>query len=122
MRHTELPEEVGDNSYLKLNTQGKLDAFWNFIENHFEEDWKIAFNGDVILTVDDEFLEEILTANYAEAYLKFGTWRGGRNAEGESFLLDMPLYLRGTYIIKGIYNANQKFINGTRTYFFEPEV
>jgi hypothetical protein len=104
--------------------QEKLDAFWNLIEDKYEEDWHVEQNGDVTLEVDGEFLEEILHENYSVAYYAFGTWAGGRNAEGESFLLDMPLYLKGTYIIKGIYAPDLSYVKGdyqTRTYFFVQE-
>jgi len=98
--------------------QEDLDVMWGFIENHYEEEWRVEANGDLTLEVDGELLEEILSDNYAEAWFKFGTWAGGRNAEGESFLLDMPLRLIGEYIIKGVYNANQRLVNGEREYFF----
>lgn len=103
------------------NAQEKLDAFWNLIENHYEEDWRVDANGDLILEVDGEFLEAILTENYSVAYYAFGTWAGGRNAEGESFLLDLPLYLMGTYTIKGVYLPDQRYVSGLRTYFFVQE-
>lgn len=110
-------------SYLSRR-QDKLDTFWNLIENHYEEDWRVDYNGDLILEVDGEFLEEILTENYSVAYYAFGTWAGGRNAEGESFLLGLPLYLKGTYIIKGVYNDKGHWIHTTdqkREYFFIQE-
>lgn len=110
--------KAAGNTY---NLSEKLDKFWPLIVDHYEEDWRVDVNGDLILEVDGEFLEEILRENYSVAYYAFGTWAGGRNTEGESFLLDLPLYLKGTYIIKGVYDDKQRFVNHARRYFFIQE-
>jgi hypothetical protein len=109
-----VPAEFSNDAFF----QAQLDKFWPFIENHYEEEWHVQANGDLILTVDGEFMEQVLMENYAEAWLKFGTFSGGRTAEGESFLLHMPTHLMGEYIIKGVYNASQRLVNGPREYFF----
>jgi hypothetical protein len=120
MRKTELPEEVSIQ-YTTSLFQEKLDAFWNLIEDKYEDEWRMEYSGALNLRVDPEFLEQILFDNYAEAWLKFGAWAGGRTAEGENFLLDMPLNLCGLYSITGIYNERQALVDGPRSYYFEPE-
>ncbi len=119
MRKTNVDPKTLGHDWPSL--QDSLDKFWNLIEDKYEEEWRVEYNGDMILVVDGEFMEQILMENYAQAWLSFGTWAGGRNAEGESFLLDMPLHLMGEYIIKGVYNERQALVDGPRSYFFEPE-
>jgi hypothetical protein len=100
--------------------QGQLDKFWPFIENHYEEEWRVQANGDLILTVDDAMLERVLQDNYAEAWAKFGTYGGGMKPgpKFERFMLHRPEHLQGDYIIRGIYNLSQRLVNGPREYFF----
>lgn len=100
--------------------QMKVNKFWKWIENHYEEEWHVQANGDLILTVDSDMLERVLSDNYAEAWLAFGTFRGGQTPPPESkrFLLHRPENLMGEYIIKGVYDASQRLVNGPREYFF----
>lgn len=109
------PKTLGhDWGYL----QTRLDHFWTLIENDYEEEWRIAANGDLTLEVSSEMLEQILKDNYAQSWLAFGTYSGGKTAEGKKFLVNRPEQLIGTYIIKGVYDARQRLVNGERTYFF----
>jgi hypothetical protein len=100
--------------------QRTIDKFWPLIENHYEEEWRVQHNGDLILTVDSDMLERVLQDNYAEAWIKFGSFAGGMK-EGpkfERFMLQRPENLIGEYIIKGVYDASQRLVNGEREYFF----
>lgn len=112
-------------SYLELGTaQEKLNTFWNLIENHYDEDWRVDANGDITLEVDDAMLERILSDNISIAWYKFGAFRGGLTGEGVRFWLSRPEYLKGTYTIKGIYAPDLSYVKGdfqTRTYFFVQE-
>jgi len=109
------PKTLGhDWGYL----QTRLDHFWTLIENHYEEEWRVQANGDLTLTVDSDMLERVLKDNYAQSWLAFGTFNGGQTAEGKKFLLHRPENLIGEYVIKGVYDASQRLVNGERTYFF----
>jgi len=119
MRHTELPEEGFD--WLKSFTfQSDLDKFWDFIEDKYEDEWRVDYSGAMILTVDDNMLERILRDNYETAWLRFGTFRGGQTAEGRKFLLSRPEYLKGTWSITGVYSNHYTLVDGPRSYSFEP--
>ena len=116
MRHTETTPE-GMN-------QNKLDQFWTLIEDKYEEEWRVDSNGEVLLVVDDELLERILTDNVATAWYTFGAHKGGLTPEGQRYFLSRPEHLRGTYIIKGIYAPDLSYIPGDyakREYFFVQE-
>jgi hypothetical protein len=122
MRKTETPEEATNAQFLTLpSTQEHMDAFWELIENHYEDEWRVEISGAVVLVVDDEMLERILTDNTAIAWMKFGAFRGGDEG-GRRFFLRRPEYLKGLWAIEGIYNSKQAYVGGERTYFFEPEV
>jgi hypothetical protein len=111
------------NAYSQYFRQEKLDTFWDLIEDRYEEDWRVDQNGDVTLVVDDALLERILTENYYVAWYAFGTWSGS-DKDGKKFLLDRPEFLKGTYVIKGIYAPDLSYVKGdyqTRTYFFIQE-
>lgn len=121
MRHTELPEE--NNPFLfSVTIQEKLDAFWELIENHYEEEWRVEISGAVSLVVDDKMLERILHDNVAVAWFKFGSNMGGETEDGVRYFTSRPEYLKGLWSIEGIYNSRQAYVGSTRTYFFEPEV
>jgi len=107
-----------DDWFTQTSMQNSLNLFWNLIENHYEEEWHVQANGDLILMVDSDMLERVLTDNYAQAWLNWGTFRGGQTAEGKKFLLHRPENLIGEYVIKGVYDASQRLVNGERTYFF----
>jgi len=119
MRHTELPEEA--NPYLKINTQGKLDAFWNLIEDMYEDEWRVEFSGAMSLVVDDAMLERVLSDNVATAWYTFGAFKGGQTKGGVKFFLHRPEYLKGLWSIEGVYNERMALVDGPRSYFFEPE-
>lgn len=98
--------------------QKQVSNFWDLIENNFEEEWHVQANGDLILTVDDAMLERILSDNVARAWFDHGSFGGGQTAEGKRYFLRRPESLKGEYIIKGVYDASQRLVNGERTYFF----
>jgi len=98
--------------------QKQVSNFWDLIEPNFEEEWRVQANGDLILNVDDAMLERILSDNAARAWYDHGSFGGGRTVDGKRFYLRRPESLKGEYIIKGVYDANQRLINGPREYFF----
>lgn len=110
---------TGEN-YL-AGRQHKLDEFWTLIEEMYPEDWRVDANGDLILEVDDAMLERILSENVATAWYSFGAHRGGQREDGTKFFLSRPEYLKGTYIIKGVYDPTQRFVNKKREYYFVQE-
>lgn len=120
MRKTEVPEEDHE-FYTSSVIQEKLDAFWNLIEEEYDEEWRVQFNGTCVLVVDDEMLERILHDNVAIAWFKFGSNRGGWDENDRRYFTSRPEYLKGLYSIEGIYNDKQTYIGGTRTYKFERE-
>lgn len=115
MRHT---NTTPDDWFTRHSMQNSLDLFWSLIENHYEEEWRVESDGSLILTVDSGMLERVLFDNYAQAWLNWGTFAGGQTEEGKKFLLRRPENLIGEYVIKGVYDASQKLVNGERTYFF----
>jgi hypothetical protein len=122
MRKTEIPEELPrelDFLYRDL-WQANLDAFWELIENHYEEEWRVEISGAVVLVVDDAMLERVLDDNTSIAWYKFGSYKGGDEG-GRRFFLSRPEYLKGIWAIEGIYNGHQTYVGGERSYFFEPE-
>ena len=72
-------------------TTRQLNAVWNLIEDRFEEEWRMEYNGAITFEVSEALLA----------------------AHG------LPDYLCGAYTIKGVYDDRQRFINGKRTYYFE---
>ena len=121
MRHT---TTVGTD-YLGWSTgQEKLDKFWDLIEDNYEEAWHVDQTGDVTLEVDDALLERILSDNPSIAWYHYGAFRGGQKEDGTRFYLARPEFLKGTYIIKGIYAPDLSYVRGDyqkRTYFFVQE-
>lgn len=123
MRHTEVPEEHRLTDYLTLSTtQEKLDAFWNLIENNYEDEWRVTYSGAVVLVVDDAMLERVLHDNVAVAWFKFGSNLGGWDENNHRYFTSRPEWLKGLYTIEGIYAPeSMNYIGGERTYGFEPE-
>lgn len=106
-----------------LESQMKLDTMWLLIENSYTEDWRIEANGDVELTVDNDLLHRIAEDNREVFEQTFGS-RDEHNEETRNYeWLDLPEELQGLYIIRGIYDANQRFISRDQnlTYFFVQE-
>lgn len=101
--------------------QDKLDTFWNLIEDKYEEDWRTDYNGDVVLEVDDAMLERILSDNISTAWYTFGAHKGGQTEDGTRFFLSRPEYLKGTYIIRGIYDTRGYMERTRREYRFVQE-
>jgi hypothetical protein len=120
MRHTELPEEISDFFPL-ISAQEKMDAFWELIENHYEEEWRVEISGAVSLLVDDHMLERVLHDNVAVAWFKFGSNLGGWDENDRRYFTSRPEWLKGLWSIEGIYNDKQAYVGGERTYHFEPE-
>jgi hypothetical protein len=120
MRHTELPEEVS-RFYTNESTREKLDAFWELIENHYEDEWRVEISGIVSLVVDDAMLERILHDNVAVAWYKFGSNLGGWDENDHRYFTSRPEYLKGLWSIEGVYNHKMAYVGGPRTYAFEPE-
>ncbi len=102
-------------------TQEKLHKFWNWIDGTpaTDEMWHVESNGDLTLEVDEETLTEILHDDWAKAYEDFDAYREVETGTGEIVIKGLPYDLLGTYIIKGVYDASQRLVNGERTYFFE---
>lgn len=120
MRHTETPE--GKDSLQWHITQEKLDAFWELIENHYEDEWRVEFSGSVVLVVDDAMLERILNDNIAVAWYTFGSNKGGLDENGRNSFTNRPEWLKGLWSIQGIYApTTMAYIGGPRTYHFESE-
>lgn len=99
----------------------KLDHFWPLIVDNYQNLWHVAFNGDLVLEVDEDLLTRILDENYAVAYHEFGATKAGMKADGTRFYTSFPDFLLGTYIIKGVYDDKQRFVNHARRYFFTQE-
>lgn len=114
-RNTQVtPEEVNDPLL-----QAQLDKFWNFIEDKYEDEWRVEYSGAMVLLVDGPMLERILNDNPREAWYDFGAHKGGETAEGVKFFLSRPEYLKGLYSITGVYSDYQTLVDGPREYFFE---
>lgn len=109
----------------KTNTTDKvsqydLDKFWDWIEGMptTDEMWKVEANGDMTLEVDEETLVEILEDDMNKAHEDFDTYALQDRETGEWDIVDLPYDLLGTYIIKGVYDASQRLVDGERSYFF----
>lgn len=121
MRHTNTPEEDMRQEYLQsFSSQSKMDAFWNLIENSYEEEWRVEISGAMVLVVDDAMLERILNDNIAVAWFAFGSNRGGVDEHGNKSFTNRPEGMKGLWSIEGVYNAKQAYVGGPRTYHFEP--
>jgi hypothetical protein len=99
-----------------------LDAFWYLIEDKFDEDWRVASNGDVILEVDEDMLIRILDSAPTVALMEFGAYEDHSPEHERYEWYNLPEDLLGTYTIQGIYAPDLSFIKGdyqTRTYYFE---
>ena len=100
--------------------QGVFDTFWNWIEGMpvTDEMWRVEANGDMVLVVDEDTLTEILKDDLTKAYEDFDTYEV-HDEEARAYIVqDLPYFLLGTYTIKGVYDANQRLVDGERTYFF----
>lgn len=119
MRHTETPEE--GNPHFQLSTyQDLMDAFWELIENHYEDEWRVEIGGAMTLVVDDRMLERILNDNVAVAWFKFGSNKGGWDENDNRYFTSRPEWLLGLWSIEGVYSKNLAYVGGPRTYHFEP--
>ena len=119
MRHTELPEET--HGYLHApSRQEAMDAFWELIENHYEEEWRVEIGGAMTLIVDDYMLERVLNDNIAVAWFKFGTNKGGVDKHGLASFTNRPEWLKGLWSITGVYSKTLAYVGGPRSYHFEP--
>lgn len=117
---TRKTEVTPESEYHKSSTfQEKLDAFWNLIEDMYEDEWRVEFSGALILRVDDEMLERVLADNVGTAWYKFGSFRGGQTEKGNRFFISRPEELKGLYSITGVYNERQALVDGPRFYMFE---
>lgn len=103
--------------------QNVFEAFWGWIEGtpHTDEMWRVEANGDMVLVVDEETMIEILEDDMAKAYNDFDTFTTRDRETGENELHGLPYELCGTYTIRGVYDANQRLVDGERTYFFSTE-
>lgn len=113
IRHTETtPKDI---------SQMQLELIWTSIETAYEEEWRIDANGDVTLTVDEDMLIRILDDNPSIS-ATLGALEE-HNPENEKWeWVGVPEHLFGTYTIKGVYDASQRFLwRGERTYFFVQE-
>jgi hypothetical protein len=101
-------------------SQFELDKFWNWIEGMpvTDEMWKVEANGDMTIEVDEKTLIEILKDDLNKAWYDFDYYSVRENETGEHVYHGLPYELLGTYIIKGVYDANQRLVDGERTYFF----
>jgi hypothetical protein len=116
MRHTEVtPEEEASNTEL----QERLDKFWPLIENDEELGWRVEISGAVSLLVDEDLLRSVLGDNPTLAMEYFGSYEEHNPEERRWEWIDLPEDLIGLYSIEGIYNKNQSYVGGPRTYFFE---
>lgn len=116
MRHTEVtPEEEANNTEL----QTRLNYFWRLIEDRYEDEWRVEYNGTVVLNVTEELLTKILSDNSAEASMYFGAYEEHNPEYRKYEWVNFPEDLIGLYAIEGIYNERQALVNGTRSYSFE---
>ena len=131
-RKTNLIQADGDtyNQSRKLNKTGlwaafdaKMDKFWDWIEGtpQTDEMWRVEANGDMVLVVNEDTLNEILNDDWAKAYEDFDAHREVESDTGETVIIGLPYELCGTYTIKGVYDANQRLVDGERTYYFSQE-
>lgn len=102
------------------STQAKLDKFWDWIEGMpvTDEMWKVEANGDMTLEVDEATLVEILSDDSNKAYEDFDAYEEHSPEAAAWEWHDLPYDLLGTYIIKGVYDASQRLVDGERSYFF----
>lgn len=110
------------NSTDSLPSQHELDKFWDWLEAYpVEEMWRVQANGDMVLVVDEYVLTKILFDDQTKAYEDFEVFEERERETGAWVVHNLPYQLCGTYTIKGVYAANQKLVDGERTYFFSQE-
>jgi hypothetical protein len=100
--------------------QHKVDKFWDWIEGRYQTDelWRVAANGDMILEVDEALLVKLLGDDGTKAYEDFDAYEEHSPEAAAWEWHDLPYDLLGTYIIKGVYDASQRLVDGERSYFF----
>lgn len=100
-----------------------LDKFWDWIEGKpaTDEMWRLEADGGMVLVVDEDLLTRILSDDWTKAYDDFGVFEEREQETGAWVIHNLPYQLCGTYTIKGVYNADQRLVNGERTYFFSQE-
>jgi len=101
--------------------QADLNAMWDLIEEHMEEDWKVNLDGSCSLVVDDRVMEKIFEQHPVDALTRFGAFEEHDEENRRYEWRNLPESLMGTYTIAGIYDANARYINGERTYYFSME-
>ena len=95
-----------------------FDKFWDFIENHYEEEWRVQANGSLILTGGQRDAGSCAAGKLRGSVDQDGTFRGGQTARRQEVPAPPPRIPDGEYIIKGVYDEYQRLVNGERTYFF----
>ena len=121
MRHTEMSLKYPKSA----PTQTELDKFWDKIEGmpFTDEDWRIEANGDMTLTVDEEYLTKLLFDDENDAFEKWGVYEERESDTGAYVVHNLPEQFIGVYTIKGVYDASQRLVDtDERTYFFSDEV
>lgn len=114
-RNTQITPEEANDPLL----QAELDKLWDFIENKYEDEWRVEFNGTMSLQVTEGLLERILRDNPIEASLHFGAHEE-HNPENERYEWSgFPEHLTGLYSITGVYSNHYTLVDGPREYFFE---
>lgn len=116
MRETTVtPAEAG------YKHQQQLDDMWTLIENNYDEDWRVEANGALTLTVDYEMMSRVLS-DHPQIVLEAFKAKEDHNPEYQKWeWVNFPEHLLGTYVITGVYDANQRFINHARRYYFVQE-
>lgn len=118
-RKTQITPDTGH----AIPSEFELDKFWGWIEEtpQTDEMWRVEANGDMVLVVDEDVLTKILFDDQTKAYDDFGVFEERERETGAWVVHNLPYQLCGTYTIKGVYDANQKLVDGERTYFFSQE-
>jgi len=117
--HVHIPDSTTTSYSFKM----KQDKFWDWIEGMpvTDEMWRVESTGAMVLVVDEETLVEILSDDMNKAHEDFDTYALQDRETGEWDIIDLPLYLCGTYRIQGVYNEKQELVDGDRSYFFSQE-
>lgn len=116
MRHTEIKAWEGNEP-----SQEKLDLFWQLIEDNPGLNWRVEYNGDVTLEVDETVLMVVLGENPLSAREFFGAWEE-HSPEYEKYEWNnLPEDLLGTYTVKGIYDTRGYLESTNREYRFVQE-
>jgi len=109
-RKTNFIQADGDtyNKSRELDTTGfwdwfdkEMDKFWDLIEDKYEEEWRVEFNGTMSLQVTDALLQRIRRDNPEAA----------RDLYSDKFI--------GLWSIEGVYSNYYTLVDGPRTYSFE---